>query len=135
MRVLAISSPDDIPPGYTTISCGISGGTYEEYLFSMLAAYGQNLCLLLEPIKRRFLLPNYDGQGESIEKEEIEKLNFTPCFSHALCTNYFFIAQPPTVILFDNEFSLRQKAELAEQCGIPLLAADKALIKKLRLPD
>lgn len=135
MRVLPIQSAEDIPMQYTVITCGISGGTYEEYLASMREKYGKNLCLWLSPIYRKFFLPDYTGQGVMLSPEELEniKKSHRSFFSSALCTNYIFLPEPPTVILFDDEASLKKKAELAQKFDI-LLAAENTLIQKIKAP-
>lgn len=135
MHVLAFSSLKDIPSHYKIISCGVSGGTYREYLHSMLQKYGNNTCLLLEPISRYFPLPDYTGQGEIITSAKIKlfQKNYDTALSKSLCTNYIFLPEKPAMILFDTDETLHMKATVADECKIPILAAETVFIKKLRL--
>lgn len=130
MRVLPISSHDDIPGDHAIIGSAISGGSFREYLKTMMEQHQGKVCLYLYPRTCRFVLPCYDGQGEDIELEDSSDSHYTDI----LCCNWIFRPQPPTVILFDNDKSLRRKYEIAEESGIPLLIAESDILNKIKTP-
>ena len=130
MRVLPISSQDTIPSDYAIIGSAVSGGSFRQYLKTMMEQHQGKVCLYLQPRTCRFVLPCYDGQGEDIALEDPADSLYTDI----LCCNWIFRPNPPTVILFDNEESLCRKYEIAEEIGIPLLIAEPDILKKIKTP-
>lgn len=136
MRVLPISSQNDIPNEYPIIGSSVSGGTFTGYLERMLEQHRGKVCLYLQSRACRFLLPCCDGQGDEISHEELDSLcgQHPPKFSDALCFNWLFIKDPPTVILYDDPGSLRKKYDLAEKAGVPFLIAEPSVLEKIKTP-
>ena len=136
MRVLPITSNENfaVPTGHTLITSAVSGGSFTFYLDTMLQQYNGKVCLYLHPVFRIFHLPCYDGQGIAISESDIAQYEHRTTYSEILCTNWIFLSEKTSVILFDNENTLRQKYKLAEDAGIPYLAAKKEILQKIKTP-
>lgn len=142
MQILTVN--DEFPTvreprlqGYRLFGSGISGGTFRGYLEQICDSGKEGTAMIAEPVCRRFILPCYDGQGEIISDDEISAYckEYESCYSDELCCNYIFIPDPATVILYDDERSIREKIRYAEKSGIPIFVIRTALNKKLRLSD
>ena len=104
------------------IGTAISGGTLKRRLEDALASYG--LCAITaERVRMDFALPAKTGEGRSISAAELDALR-SRCvrtfFSPELCTNYFTYRGPDGAhfVLYDDEYSIAKKLELAESLGI-----------------
>lgn len=137
MDVISISKSGkiELPDSHILIESAISGGTYQTYLQDMMFQFDNKVCLYLNPVAHRFALPCYDGQGVPLTEAEATEIIPNTKYSAALCCNWYFRPEPPTMFLVDTDFSLRKKVEVAEAVGVPFLYAEISHIKKLRLPD
>ncbi len=107
-----------------------SGGCLRDELEQGMLARNGQLAVLFEPIRRRFLLPAQDPNGEALTVAELDALR-GKCgahvfFSRELCANYFTYMEGDTgvFVLFDTEETLRQRLQLIRDVGVPFLFAD-----------
>ncbi|MBQ7256028.1 MAG: hypothetical protein IJS31_07300 [Oscillospiraceae bacterium] len=107
-------------PRIRLIDSFISGGSFREYLMAEVSGSKEPICLYLRRGAAGFRLPCTDGQGTELTER------FTGGkFSRLTCENYLWREQDEyDLILYDDEASLREKAAIAEQCGVAYLLLD-----------
>ena len=118
------------------ISSALTGGFFDEYLKTAKARCG-NVCLLLAPLHHVFSLPNFSGIGDPLQEADLKAIreSLVIQYSPQLLCHYAYDFNMKQLILFDDLETLNEKVHTAEKEGIQFLAADKSLIKKLRLPE
>jgi len=123
------------PEDWVFLESGISGGTYADYLTWAVSKFGDRLALQLLPIRHRFTLPCYDGQGEILDEAQLTALldEHLCAFSSLLCCNWCYL---PTeeIILWDDRNSLLERLRMAAAAGVARVVIDTAIQKKFRLP-
>ena len=121
----------EFPENTVILESMISGGSFREYLADSAAKF-ESVCLYLQPRAVRFLLPCTDGCGDELSCASLRAL--PSIFSEELMCNYIFSKHDLSVILLDDESTLKQKFETAEQCGVPFLIAASGLLEKIKTP-
>ena len=112
-------------PSIRLIDSFISGGSFREYLTAEVSGSKEPICLYLRRGAAGFHLPCPDGQGAELTE------HFSGGkYSRLTCENYLWREQDEyDLILYDDEVSLREKAKLAEQCGVAYLLLDSDMEK------
>lgn len=108
------------------VNTAVSGGSFEEHLREVCAAYGgaRNVALDLQCLRMDFTLPARNGQGAPLTASALDALMEThhPAvfFSRDLCARYFTYSEDGKgrFILFDDADTLRQKLRLGQQLGL-----------------
>ena len=113
------------PHAKVLVETALSGGTLTEYLKGAVAKYGASrIALDIERIRMDFTLPSYDGKGEALTAEQLEKLlkqRHSPSFlSKDLCAHYFTYRNKNAAhfVLYDNAQSIKRKMVIAEKMSI-----------------
>ena len=130
MQVLPFSEINQIPNDCMIIGSEISGGDFRSYLHEKMQEANGNIYLLLEPCFRIFPLPCADGQGAPLSKARLQDILLThkSSFSGSLCTNFIFLPEDPSVILFDDSAAMEEKIKLARSLNY------RGIIKKNKTP-
>lgn len=107
------------------VETAISGGTITERLKGAVSKYGAGrIALDIERVRMDFTLPSYEGKGEPLTAEQLERLlrqRHSPSFfSKDLCAHYFTYRNKDTAhfVLYDNALSIRRKMAIAGKMGI-----------------
>ena len=115
---------------YVLLDSFISGGSFSEYLVESMERFASRICLYLRPQAMRFPLPCPDGRGEVLGLEELDHNGFQ--YSETLCCLWRICTDGGTYIeLTDSDRSLREKFQIAEACGVPLLIAEEDTLAKV----
>ena len=136
MSMTVFAREEEVPAGVYLADCAVSGGSLRSYLRAAKEAAGENLCVVLDPVRMDFSLPCPSGVGNRLTAAELkQRRGNAPCyFSETLCTEYFTYQADGTVhaVLFDTQKSLREKLNTVEAVGISMvLIPDPGLRKTL----
>ena len=113
------------------VSSALSGGSLHSRLEEGLERWGKKrLTLVLERVREDFFLPAPDGQGEKLDRKQLEELmgewNPSVFFSHELCARYFTYMSRENgahFVLFDDGDTIRKKIQVARGLGITAFMA------------
>jgi len=122
-------------PECCVVVSAVTGGSFTEYLQEMKDTSGA-LCVILQPMHHAFSLPCYSGIGEPLPPDALQKTveESKSCKSSRLMCRYYYDQSSHTVILFDDEDTLCEKAAEAERLGYRYLLGDASLLKKIKTP-
>lgn len=135
MSTTVCASLAEVPQGYFTADCAVSGGSLRAGILALLHAAGGRLCLHLAPVYMDFSLPCPGGTGAPLSPEELASLRGElPChYAEALCMEYFTLVREEKahVVLFDSHRSLLDKYRLAEELGVPYVLAEGQSLREM----
>jgi hypothetical protein len=114
----------------------LTGGYFREYLQEFNEKYEYNICLHLDPLRHKFPLPSYDGQGARIDEDQLRsyEAHFAENFSPQLLCNYLYLADEPAVILYDTPNTLQKKVAVAADIGVRVLISTEKNLEKIKTP-
>ena len=127
---LRVSADPYIEGTFILLDSAVSGGTYRDFLNYAMNRWNGQICLYLHRSCYRFPLPCMDGMGTPSEIFEASNAVYSALF----CANLAFSDDGNSVIMFEDDRSLREKYEMAEKAGIPLLIAEKDVLDKIKAP-
>ena len=128
------------PHAFAVVPGAASGGSLREELELGMQRQNGKLAVSFQAIRRRFMLPSADPNGEELTQGELtaalQKSGAHSFFSQELCANYFTYMDGDSgvFILYDTDESLQMRLQLMRDIGAPYIFAEwqgcEALFKR-----
>lgn len=136
MSILLCRSLSEVPCGFQTCLCAVSGGSLADFLSCAQTLTRNQLCIRLEMVCMDFQLPCRSGNGTPLAPDTVSSLRrkYPVFYSEALATEYltYFAGSQLHMVLTDSEDTLHKKLILADQLGIPYaLIQDPTLFSRM----
>jgi len=122
-------------PECSAVVSAVTGGFFTDYLQEMKESAGA-LCIFIQPLHHAFPLPSYSGCGELIAMDKLQSITnkLKVHISESLMCRYCYDHGSHTVILFDDEQTLCEKAAAAGRVGYQYLLGEESILKKIKTP-